>query len=81
MDGTTQTYHRHIFEYGKNKEGYWTNELFLEQIEVARSVADPPRVFKHSCGHTAYAPDALVVGRLNPEANTRHGRWNPRHDS
>ncbi len=46
----------------------------VEQIQLARTVAEakyPPRVFKHvwifdhSCGHTAYAADALVVGQLN----------------
>ena len=65
---------RVILEYGKNKDGYWNNSLFMEQMEVAVKVAEakyPPRVFKHvwvfdhSCGHTAYAPDALVTSRLN----------------
>ena len=65
---------REIFEYGKNKEGYWNNDLFLEQMQVAIRVAEakyPPRVFSHvwvfdhSCGHTAYAPDALVASRVN----------------
>ena len=63
-----------IFEYGKAKEGYWNNVLFMEQMDTAAKTAEakyPPRVYKHvwildhSCRHTAYAPDALVVPRLN----------------
>ncbi len=39
---------RQIFEYGKNKKRYWTNELF---IQLARTVAEakhPPQDFKHA---------------------------------
>ena len=65
---------RVIFEYGKTRGGYWNNELFMEQMQVAVKVAEakyPPRafnhvwIFDHSCGHTAFAPDALVASRLN----------------
>ena len=65
---------RVIFEYGKTRDGYWNNQLFMEQMEVAVRVAEakyPPRafnhvwIFDHSCGHTAFAPDALVASRLN----------------
>lgn len=64
---------RVIFEYGKSKEGYWKSKDLLKQMETAVAVAEakyPSRIFKnvwifdHSCGHTAYAPDALVVSRL-----------------
>ena len=63
-----------IFEYGKNQDGYWNNDLFMEQMEVAIKVTEakyPPGVYKHvwifdhSCGHTAFANDALVASRLN----------------
>ena len=46
----------------------------MVQMEVAVKVAKakyPPRafnhvrIFDHSCGHTAFAPDALVASRLN----------------
>lgn len=46
----------------------------MEQMETAVKVAEakyPPRapkhvsVFDHSCGHMAFAPDALVASRLN----------------
>ena len=65
---------RVFFEYGKAKEGYWNNDLFMAQIDKAFKIAEakyPPRVYKHvwvfdhSCGHTAYAHDALVVSRLS----------------
>ncbi len=65
---------RVLFEYGKNRDGYWNSELFINQMKVAIKVAEakyPPRVYKHvfvfdhSCGHTAFAPDALVASRLN----------------
>ena len=74
VDPSIQQSARVIFEYGKGKDGYWNNELFMEQIDKAAIIAEakyPPRIFKHvwifdhSCGHTAYAPDALVVSRLN----------------
>lgn len=54
--------------------------MFLEQIEKTLKIAEakyPPRAFKHvwifdhSCGHTAYAPDALVVSRLNKKPGGR----------
>ena len=39
---------REIFEYGKNKERYWNNNPFFEQMQVAIRVAKakyPPLVF------------------------------------
>lgn len=65
---------RVVFEYGKTHDGYWNNQLFMEQMEVAVKVAEakyPPRafncvwIFDHSCGHTAFAPDPLIASRLN----------------
>ncbi len=65
---------REVFEYGQNRDGYWNNDLFMEQMETAVKVAEakyPPRIYKHvwvfhhSCGHTAFAPDALVASRMN----------------
>ena len=65
---------RRLFEYGHARDGYWNNDHFMQQMEIAVKVAEakyPPRVFKHvwifdhSCGHTAFAPDALVASRLN----------------
>ena len=65
-----------LFEYGKSKEGYWTNELFMKQlrrqlrwqkqsIHLVFTSMYIFYIFDHSCGHTAYSPDALVVSRLS----------------
>ena len=70
-DPTVPQSARVIFEYGKNCDGYWNNELFMEQMEMAVKVAEPKYplkhvwIFDHSCRHTAFAPDALVASRLN----------------
>ena len=73
-DPTISQSARVVFEYGKTCDGYWNNQLFMEQMEVAVKVAEakyPPCafihvwIFDHSCGHTAFAPDALVATRLN----------------
>ena len=42
-----------ILEYGKTRGGYWNNELFLEQMQVAVKVAEakyPPWKFNHVSG-------------------------------
>ena len=64
-----------LFKYGQTRDGYCNNDHFMQQMEVAIKIAVltkyPPRIFKHvwifdhSCGHTAFAPDALVASRLN----------------
>lgn len=74
QDPSIQQSARVLLEIGQNREGYWNNERLIEQMKVAINVAEvkyPPRIFKHvwvfdhSCGHTAFAPDALVASRLN----------------
>ena len=40
-DPTVPQSARVIFEYGKNCDGYWNNELFMEQMEMAVKVAEP----------------------------------------
>ena len=62
-------------EYGENKEGYWTSEKFMAQIEVAATIAEVkyPReegyrlvfIFDHSSCHGAYADDALNANKMN----------------
>ena len=68
-----------IFEFSANRDGYWNNDHFMEQMETAVKVAEakyPPRIFNHvwvfdhSCGHTAYAADALVASRLNKKSGS-----------
>ena len=42
---------RVVFEYGKTRDGYWNNQLFMEQMEVAVKVAEakyPPRALTMS---------------------------------
>eukprot|EP00733_Pompholyxophrys_punicea_P001221 Pompholyxophrys_punicea_v1_NODE_557_length_1654_cov_6.640195.p1 type:complete len:230 gc:universal NODE_557_length_1654_cov_6.640195:366-1055(+) len=63
---------RVIFEYGKNREGYWGNAHLREQMKntiALHNVVFPNAqalfVFDNSSGHLAYAPDALVAERMN----------------
>ena len=68
-------YARKYLEYGENKEGYWTSEKFMTQIEDAAKIAEIkyPRdegyrlvwVFDHSSCHGAYADDALNAYKMN----------------
>ena len=66
---------RAYLEYVENKEGYWTSEKFMAQIEVAATIAEVkyPReegyrlvfIFDHSSCHGAYADDALNANKMN----------------
>ena len=65
---------RELFEYGAAREGYWTGEKFMAQIEKATKIAEykyPPAMhtlvwlFDQSSCHRAYAPDALNVNNMN----------------
>eukprot|EP00733_Pompholyxophrys_punicea_P001946 Pompholyxophrys_punicea_v1_NODE_1210_length_863_cov_2.694307.p1 type:complete len:184 gc:universal NODE_1210_length_863_cov_2.694307:700-149(-) len=63
---------RVLFEYGKNNEGYWKNELFVEQVKVALKIHDflypgiqAVFLFDHSSGHRKFAEDALVASHMN----------------
>ena len=66
---------RMFLEYGENKEGYWTSEKFMAQIQVAATIAEVkyPReegyrlvwIFDHSSCHGAYAEDALNAYKMN----------------
>ena len=62
-------------EYGANKEGYWTSDKFLQQMEKAVKIADLkyPKsegykitwIFDNSSCHNAYSQDALVAMHMN----------------
>ena len=62
-------------EYGESREGYWTSEKFMKQMEKAVQIAEVkyPKcdnwrhiwVFDSSSCHTAKAPDSLEVSRMN----------------
>ena len=68
-------YARKSIEYGENRDGYWTSERFLEQLEDSALIAEckyPKEqgykvvwVFDHSSCHGAYADDALIATRMN----------------
>ena len=56
-----------VLEIGEHREGYWNSDRFMEQVGKAVKIADvkyPPSQgyhhFDHSCGHTAFAEDALT---------------------
>ena len=61
--------------YGENKEGYWTRDKFIAQMERAVVIAEMkyPKeegwrhvwVFDHSSCHAAMADDALDVNKMN----------------
>ena len=66
---------RTTIEYGESREGYWTSEKFMKQMEKAVEIAEAkyPKAdnWKHvwvldssSC-HTAKADDALEVSKMN----------------
>lgn len=68
-------YARQLFEYGESREGYWTSEHFVKQIERAAKIVEIkyPKsdgwrvawVFDHSSCHAAMPDDALDVGKMN----------------
>ena len=52
-DPTVPQSARVIVEYGKNRDGYWDNEQFMKQMEIAVKVAEmkyPPRIYTSTCG-------------------------------
>lgn len=65
---------RQLLEYGAEREGYWTSEKFMRQIERAVQIAefkfDPAThtivwMFDQSSCHKAYASDALIASKMN----------------
>ena len=74
-DETISQFARETLEYGETREGYWTNEKFMKQLNKAVKIAEVkyPKadgwnlvwIFDHSSCHTAMAEDALDVTRMN----------------
>lgn len=68
-------YAREFLEYGEAREGYWTRDRFVAQMERAVQIAEIkyPKssgwrhvwVFDHSSCHAAMADDALDVNHMN----------------
>ena len=66
---------REFLEYGANKEGYWTRDKFIAQMEKAIHLAEirypisegwhHAWIFDHSSCHGAMADDALDVNKMN----------------
>ena len=64
-----------VIEYGESREGYWTSEKFMKQMEKAVLIAEVkyPKAdnwkhiwaFDSSSCHTAKADDALEVAKMN----------------
>ena len=90
-DPTIKLQARQFLEYGESREGYWTGEKFMQQIELAVKIAEfkyPKRdgwrhvwLFDHSSCHAAMADDALDVTKMNvnpggKQRKMRDGWWN-----
>jgi len=79
---------RIVFEYGKNKMGYWGSEHFRKQIQSAmiiHNILFPNYqalfVMDNSSGHLAFAPDALDASKMNvnpggKQPKIRTTEWN-----
>ena len=77
-----------VLEIGEHREGYWNSDRFMEQVGKAVKVADlkyPPSqgyhhvwCFDHSCGHTAFAEDALIASKRpgGKQPKMRDTVWN-----
>ena len=72
---SVKNYARQFLEYGESKEGYWTRDKCIGQIERAVEIAEIryPKtqgwryvwVFDHSSCHAAMADDALDASKMN----------------
>lgn len=66
---------RSLLEYGEAREGYWTSDKFMEQMNKAVKIAETkyPKedgwrlvwIFDHSSCHAAMAEDSLDVNKMN----------------
>jgi hypothetical protein len=64
-----------LLEYGESKEGYWTGDKFMSQMERAVTIAEVKYsrekgwklvwIFDQSSCHKAMAADALDVNSMN----------------
>ena len=82
---------REFLEYGESREGYWTSDKFMKQMETAVLIAEVkyPKengwrhvwIFDHSSCHSAMAEDSLDVAKMNvgpggKQRVMRDGFWN-----
>lgn len=57
-----------LLEYGESRDGYWTGNKFMKQMESAVRIAEDYRlfwVFDQSGCHMAFDEDSLNVNRMN----------------
>ena len=72
-----------FLEYGENREGYWTQDKFMEQMKTTVDMAEfkypkeegwrHVRVFHHSSCYAAMADDVLDVSKMNVNPGGRGG--------
>ena len=72
---------RACIQYGENKDGYWTSDRFMEQLEYSARIAEYkyPRsdgfkvlwIFDHSSSHGAFAEDALNASKMNARPGSK----------
>ena len=75
VDKSAKMYARKFLEYGENKEGYWTSDKFMEQLQDVVKLVNfkYPKsegwrvvwIFDHSSCHAAMSEDALDVTHMN----------------
>ncbi len=74
---------RELLEYGAEREGYWTSEKFMAQIERAALIAEHKYtpamhtivwLFDRSSCHKAYTPDALNATQHSRLCTTLNGQ-------
>lgn len=74
-DSSIKQQARLLLEYGENREGYFTSEKFMAQVDIAVKIAEVkyPRsdnwkyvwIFDQSSCHKAMADDALDASKMN----------------
>lgn len=79
---------REFLEYGESKEGYWTSDKFMNQMEMAVAIAEHKYpmadgwkhiwIFDHSSCHGAMAEDSLDVNRMNVKPGGKQRRMRGR---
>ena len=74
---------RALLEYGAEREGYWTGEKFMKNVEDAARIAEfkypndkhtVTWLFDHSSCHRAFADDALNAKQMNVRPGGRQPR-------
>ena len=80
-----------ILKIGEQQEGYWNSERFMKQVAEGVKIAEVKYLpsqgyhhiwcFDHSCGHTAYAENALIASKMNKgpggkQPKMRDTMWN-----